>query len=301
MKTSFSSRFASVIVAAAALAPLAAKAIEVDGIAATVGDDTVLKNDIYAEMRRSGLDESHYAEVRTALIDRKLILKAASESKMTMQEWVIENRIREIVQKSFDGDRNRLIAALGQQKIPYNEWRKRIRDDMIVSAMKWNVVDKYCTASPSMMKAEYRSHPERYATKATVTVAVILLKPSDADKKDAITALLKEKDFGEIAKEYSADSRAADGGLWKDVDASEVFRPEIAGEIIKMPKGTLSGWMELDGWSFLVKKIEDSAAKTKSFAEAYDEIEANVKDALSKKGYDEWMERLRAETYIKVW
>ena len=280
---------------------VAAKAVEVDGIAATVGNETILKNDIYNELRRAGLDESHYNEMRTTLIDRKLILKAASESKMTLQEWVVDNRIREIIDDAFGGDRNKLIAMLGQQKIPYTEWRKKIRDDMVVSAMRWNTVDKYTNASPSEMKAEYAAHPERYAQGAKTTVAVILLRPADIDKKDMISELLQTREFGDIAKDYSADPRAADGGLWKDVVATEVFRPEIAEEISKMPKGTISDWIDLDGWSFLIKKINDTSEKTRSFAEAYNDIEANVRDANARKAYNEWIERLRSETYIKVW
>ena len=280
---------------------IAAKAVEVDGIAATVGDETILRNDVYNELRRAGLDESHYNEMRTMLIDRKLILKAASESKMTLQEWVVENRIREIIDNAFGGDRNKLIAMLGQQKVPYTEWRKKIRDDMVVSAMKWNVVDKYANASPAEMKAEYAAHPERYAEGAKTTVAVILLRPTDIDKKEMITESLQSREFGDIAKDYSADPRAADGGLWKNVVASEVFRPEIAEEISKMPRGTISDWIDLDGWSFLVKKIDDTTEKTRTFAEAYDEIEANVRDANSRKAYNEWIERLRSETYIRVW
>lgn len=291
----------SIFLALTAVLALSANAVEIDGIAATVGNETILKNDVYGEMHRAGLDETHYAETRARLIDRKLILKAASESKMTMQEWVVDNRIREIIDNAFDGDRNKLVSMLGQQKIPYSEWRKRIREDMIVSAMRWNVIDKYCVASPALMKAEYKAHPERYGVEAKTTVAVILLKPADIESKGEISEALKTRDFGELAKEFSSDPHAAEGGVWKDVDAREVFRPEIADEIAKMPNGTISDWIELDGWSFLIKKLGDTEAKTRTFAEAYGDIEANVKEELAKKAYAEWIERLRSETYIKVW
>ena len=41
-------------------------------------------------------------------------------------------------------------------------------------------------------------------------------------------------------------------------------------------------------------------AGTLSFEEAYDKVEAAVKDADAKRLYDAWIERLKAETYIKV-
>ena len=279
---------------------LSASAVKIDGVAAKVGSETILRSEILEEMRRANADESRYGEIRNEMINRKLILKAAADSKMTMQEWVVDNRIREIINKSFDGDRNRLIETLSHQKVSYPEWRARMKEDMVVSAMRWNVVEKNVSASPAEMRAEYAAHPERYKSEPKVTVSVILLKPEDSAKRLEITAALKKESFAALARRYSADSHAAVGGVWKDVKPEDVFKPEICKEIAAMPKGTISHWIELDGWSFLLRKDDDTKGCSKSFEEAYDEIERNVKDEAADRVYAEWIERLRAETYIKV-
>ena len=83
-------------------------ALEVDGVAAQVGTETILRSDVYNEMRRQGLsDSSRYIEVRNEMIERKLVAKAAQDSKMQMQDWVVENRVREIINRAFGGDRNK--------------------------------------------------------------------------------------------------------------------------------------------------------------------------------------------------
>ena len=89
-------------------APLAA--VEVDGLAATVGGVSILRSDVIADMRRAGAAPSEYESFRNRLIDRQLILKAAEAAKVTMQEWVVDNRVKEIVDRFFQGDRNKLIA-----------------------------------------------------------------------------------------------------------------------------------------------------------------------------------------------
>jgi len=284
-----------------ALLPFTALAVEVDGVAARVGSEAILRSDVYMEMRRLRAPDSAYAQLRNEMIDRKLILKAAQDAKVTMQEWVIENRLRDIINKAFGGDRNRLMETLAQQKISYPEWRARMKEDMVVSAMRWNVIDKNATASPKQMVEEFTSHPERYEVGGQVTVSVILLRPEDADKRAEVDAALQTNDFAAVARAYSADSHAAEGGVWKDIKPFEVFKPEICEEITKMPKGTLSHWIELDGWSFLLRKDDETLGKKPSFEDAYDEIEANVKEAVAKKAYEAWIERLRSETYIKVY
>ena len=267
-----------------------AGAVEVDGVAAKIGTDTVLKSDVYNEMRRMGSpDDSNYAEVRNQLVDRKLILRAALASKMTMQEWVVENRVREIVKKSFGGDRNKLIEVLARQQLSYPEWYAKTKEDLIIGAMRWQVVDKNVTASPTAMRKEFEEHPERYVKDHKVTVSVILLKPEEKAKREEISAALKTKSFEELG-----------GRQFKDVKPEEFFKPDVVREIEKMPKGTLSHWIEIDGWSYLLRKDGETSGRKLTFDEAYDEIEANVKEEDAKRLYKAWIERLRAETYIKI-
>ena len=270
--------------------PWVASSVEVDGIAATVGTETILRSDVMNEMARSGVrDGQAYADVVNEMINRKLILKAARESKMTMQEWVVENRVREIVKNSFGGDRNKLIEALGKQKMSYPEWYAKTKDDLVIGAMRWNVIDKNAVASPAAMRKEYETHRSRYAKDHLVSVSVILLKPEEQAKREEISKQLAEKSFEELG-----------GRKYENVKPEELFKPEVCEEIEKMPKGTISHWIEIDGWSFLLRKDAETAGKALSFDEAYDQIEAAVKSEEASRLYNAWIERLRAETYIKV-
>jgi len=287
--------------AALAAVSLSAGAVEVDGVAAAVGNDTILKSDVVLEMRRINAEPERYAEVRDEMVERRLILRAAADSKMTMQEWVVESRIREIIQKAFDGDRNKLMDTLSKQKISYPEWHARMKEDMIVSAMRWNVVDKNVTASPAQMRKEYAEHPERYEAGSKVTVSVILLKPEDAAKREEISKELLQVPFADVAKRCSVDSHASQGGVWKDVRPGDVFKAEICDQIAKLRKGETSPWVELDGWNFLVRLDEAEERRKRSFDEAYDDIEANVKEEEARLAYKAWIERLRAETYVKIY
>ena len=286
----------------ALLLACAAFAEEIDGIAARVDSSVILRSDVVNEMRRGGLAADKYREVLDEMIERDLILKAAKDSKLQMQDWVVENRVREIVDHAFGGDRNKLMSALAKDQVSYPEWRQRLKDDMIVGAMRWQIVDKNLTASPSQMREEYAAHPKRYMADRRVTVSAILLGPSDAGKTAEIDEALKSgTGFAELAKKYSADAKAKDGGQWKDVKPEEVFRPEICAEIAKMPKGTMSQWIELDGWKFLLRKDDETGGGKSSFAEAYDTIAANVKNDQAKRLYDAWIARLKEAAYIKIY
>lgn len=286
--------------AALGLAALA-HAIEVDGLAAKVGDDVILKSDVLLEMSRQRVRGADYTRVRNEMIERKLILRAAQAAKMTMQDWIVENRVREIVARGFDGDRNKLMETLAQQKVSYPEWFARMKDDMVVAAMKWHVVDKNACVRPGDLRREYAENPSRYEKPGKVTVSVILLPPESLTNRTAVSAALATNDFADVARRFSADARASEGGVWKDVDPHDVFKPEICEEIAEMPLHTISRWIELDGWSFLLRKDDETRGALRPFEEAYEDIERNVREREAKKAYDAWIERLKMETYIHVY
>lgn len=113
------------------IAAICAQGATLDALAAKVGNQVLTVSDVINEMRRTskGVDAPNfpvaYSNAVQSLIDRKLILKAAADKKMDMQEWMVDNRVREIVKDVFEGDKNKLNAALAESKIPITECATR--------------------------------------------------------------------------------------------------------------------------------------------------------------------------------
>ena len=263
------------IVAVAAGLSAVVLAAKLDGIAARVDSAVITVGDVMAEIRRNpeisgrmiAADESEmqalYRAALDNLVERRLILKAAAEKKVEIPEWVIDNQLREIVNHSFGGDMNRLHEEMARSKVPMTEYRNTVKEDILVRGMRQQMIEQFVTASPAAMKKEFADHPDRYRQEAKVSVRVILLKPGkDGDGVPSLETrwaqigeeLAKGEKFSDMAIKYSADSHAKDGGLWKDVNPEEAFRPEIANAIAKLDVGRVSNMIDLDGWGFIVKK-----------------------------------------------
>ena len=297
-------------------------AAKLDGIAARVDSAVITVGDVMAEIRRNpdisgrmvaGNESEMQALYRAALdnlVERRLILKAAAEKGVEIPEWVIDNQLREIVNHSFGGDMNRLHEEMTQSKISMTEYRNTVKEDILVRGMRQQIIEQFVSASPAAMKKEFADNPDRYRQEAKVSVRVILLKP--AKEGDGLPSLetrwaqigeelAKGESFSDMAIKYSADSHAKDGGLWKDVNPEEAFRPEIVEAIAKLDVGRVSNMINLDGWGFIVKKESETKAKQMSFAEAYDKIAMNVQKSAVKKAYDEWIVRLKDMAFVKIY
>ena len=296
-----------------------AHGVVLDGLAAKVNDAVITVSDVgdaIGDLKRNGVVQGEdfktvYSNTVEFLIERRLILQLAAEKKVNFPEWVVDGRIRDIVKDKFDGDMNKLNAMLTQIKTPLTEWRNMIRDDMIVTSMRQQFVEKYVTATPADMAREYKENKHLYRKEAKSSVSVILLKPADAGDKKAppvstrgeeiLARLEKGEDFADLARQFSADSHAKDGGAWKDVNPEEAFRPEIAKTIASLKVGEFSKLVDLDGWGFIVRKDAETAAQELSFAEAYEDVERNVKKKLGKEAYRAWIQRLRDAAFIKIY
>ena len=173
----------------AAAVSAAVSAAKLDGIAARVDSNVITVGDVMEEIRRnpdigkraaSGNEDEMKALFKAALdnlIERRLILKAAAQKQVEILEWVIDNQLREIVNRSFGGDMNKLQEEMTRSKVPMSEYRNTVKEDILVRGMRQQMIEQFVTASPATMKKEYADHPEKYRQEGKVTVRVILLKP----------------------------------------------------------------------------------------------------------------------------
>jgi parvulin-like peptidyl-prolyl isomerase len=294
-------------------------AVLLDGVAAYVNTEMITIGEVMSEVRRSPwadtapeLREKRLRELYTAtlnaLIDRKLILAAARKSKMELQGWAVDNRIREIVANNFDGDQTKLHDLLADRKIAFEEWRKNIEEDLMITAMRYQQVEKRVSPTPSEIRAEYEANRGRYQTETATAVSMIILDPTEKEGDPTVEeraakiaeALKAGTPFASLAQTYSKDAKASEGGSWGKVNPEDVFRREIVEALAKLKPGETSPALVLDGYGYIVRKDEQQDARALTFEEAAPYVESHLRMRQAEKLYKEWTDRLRAESYIKV-
>jgi parvulin-like peptidyl-prolyl isomerase len=293
-------------------------AVMIDGVAAYVNSDMITVADVMTEVRRSPYAEDRssltseklyklYTETLNALINRKLIIAAAKKGKLELQPWAVDNRIREIIEKNFGNDRTKLNQLLADKKISYEEWRNTIEEDLLVSAMRYQNVEKKIAPTPLEVRAEYDANRTRYQTETATAVSMIILDPPATNEDSVVVragkikmALDAGESFASLAKKYSKDAKAEKGGSWGKVNPDDVFRPEIAEVVNKLTPGEVSEVIILDGYGYIVRKDEQQDARILTFEEAVPYVESRLKMKMAEKLYKEWVDRLRAEAYIKI-
>lgn len=296
------------------LAPFVrAEASFYDGVTAYVNDKVVTTETVLQQMRLNfNLSQVPREElpnkirelfpvVRDMIIDRMLILKAYEDSGAQLPNEAVNRRIKEIIGESFDGSEAKLRDLLRRQRLTYEEWCKQVREDMIVVAMRQLQVGKKTSVSPKVVKLYYAEHMDDFAEEGGVHVRTILIPPAQgAAVADEVLAKLEAGgDFAELARQFSADSQAAQGGDWGYVQPQEVFAPQMAEAIAKLKVGERTV-VETAGYRSIVEKVAVKRGKRPPIAEVYPRVEAAVKQQLGQARYNAWLEELRKRSYIKI-
>lgn len=297
----------------------ARSAVLLDGVAAYVNDEVITISDIMNEVRRTPIDHvpleqrekrlrELYKMMLDAMVDRKLLLSSARKAKMQLQPWAVEGRIREIVANNFDGDQTKLYELLAERKISIEEWKKGLEEELMIAAIRYQQVDKRVAITPSELRAEYDTNKARYQTQQAVAVSMIVLDPPEKEGDASVVGrgaeifagLQKGASFAALAKTYSKDSKAADGGSWGKVNPEDVFRKELVAELGKLKPGEVSPLVTLDGYGYILRKDDQQDVRTLNFDEAAPFAENRLKIAKSEKLYRELIQRVRQDAYIKI-
>ena len=285
-----------------------------DGVAAYVNDkvvtvDTVMK-ELHASFdiarlppaQRAGKVRELFPVVRDLIVERMLILKSYEDSGAQLPNEAVNERIQSIIAEQFGGDEAKLTEMLRRSRMTKPEWQKQVRENMIVAAMRNLQVNKKINLSPIRVKRYFAEHMNDFAEEGGVRVRSILLTPDQgaAVAQEVTDALAKGTPFEEVAKKYSADGQAAQGGDWGYVNPAETFAPSVVEALKNLKEGECSPMLEQAGYRTIVQKVAVRRGKNPSLAEAWPRAEAALRQELGQKRYAEWVEGLRKNAYIQL-
>lgn len=297
----------------------------VDGIAAVVNSNVITYgqvrellmfrqrslNELYqGDELREKMKESQDAALKD-LIDRQLIIDSFKEQGFQIPEYVIEDRIQNIIREEFGGDRVAFVRTLRAQGFSLSRFREIEREKIIVQAMRQRAVRSDFVISPDKVESFYRRNLAEYSTPEEIRLSMIVLRVEEDGSDDPAAAkrtmaeeirgkLADGADFAGMAQMYSEDSSADIGGDWGWIDR-KTLNEELNRVAFSLQPGQLSGVIQA-GDSFYIMRVEArKAAVTKPLAEMRDEISKKLFEEERLRLQEQWIETLREKAYVKVY
>lgn len=297
--------------------------VATNGIAAQVNDKIITLDQlrqqilpIVPEIRRRSASRDQFEqnialvtrEVLQNLVDQILIVREFNEKGYVLPEAYIRNEMEDYVIKNFGGDRSRFLESLRQQGTNEMGFRNQMKDSIIVSYMRSQMVRSATQVSPEEINQYYQQHRSQFYEDAGVKLSMIMLTPAGGENGERVAqqvaaiqkGLADGVPFADLARRYSQDPNAAEGGDWGWRRYSDL-RKELATAVEPLEKGQVSDPVELSGITYIlyVEDKRDSGVKDLDTVRA--EIEGAITSQLARQAQQRWLERLRKQAYIRYY
>jgi parvulin-like peptidyl-prolyl isomerase len=238
------------------------------------------------------------------LVERQLILRSFEVDGYQLPESVVDGLVQDRIRERF-GDRVTFIKTLQAQGMTAEQFRKEVREQYIVQALRQKNISSEIVISPYKIENYYLAHTNDFKMEDEIKLRMIVLNKTSPDDTNTVhragEILAEIKNgaaFSEMAKIYSEGSQKSQGGDWDWVERS-VLRKDLAAVAFSLKPGQVSDVIDTPESVYLMLVEQTRPAHVKPLGEVQDEIEKNLRTQEQSRLERQWIDGLKKKTFIR--
>jgi len=238
------------------------------------------------------------------LVERQLILCDFDAEGYKLPDSVVDQLVQDRIHERF-GDRVTLMKTLQAEGGTFEQFRKEVREQYIVSALRNKNISQEIVISPYKVENYYLAHQDDFKIEDEIKLRMIVLNKSSADDTNTLniareieTKIKEGAAFQEMAAVYSQGSQQHQGGDWGWVERS-VLRKELAAAAATLKPGEVSDVIETPQADYLMLVEQTRPAHVKPLNEIRDDIEKTLRTQEQARLEKQWIEDLKKKTFIR--
>jgi parvulin-like peptidyl-prolyl isomerase len=292
----------------------------VDGVLAVINDTVITRQQVedfigpaLDSLRReyAGQPEAAFQQKLTGaindgleqLVERQLILHDFDVEGYRLPDSVVDDLVQDRIRERFT-DRVTLMKTLQAQGETFESFRKDVRDQYIVTALRAKNIAQEIVISPNRVGRYYLDHQDDFKVEDEIKLRMIVLNKTSADDTNTVSLAREIRDkikegaaFTEMASIYSQDTLRSQGGDRGWIERS-VLRKDLADVAFALQPGQVSDVVETPDTCYLMLVEQTRLAHFKPLADVRDEIEKSLRAQEQSRLEKQWIAKLKAKTFI---
>lgn len=248
-------------------------------------------------------------KVSDSLIEDLLLEQEAEKLGLKVSERDVDDAIED-VKKQNSLDDEGLKVALKKEGLTYEGYRAQIKKQIEKSRVIGQQVRSKVSVSEKDLADYYERNQRMFLKDEEVKISHILFVVPDMASGAAIEGIKKEamdvlemarsgKDFQELAKKYSEDSSAQEGGSLGFFKRGQIL-PAFEEAAFSLKKGGISDLVRTT-YGFHIIRVDDvKEALLEPFESVKEKIRSAVTSEMLEQRYKEWMDELKKSALIEV-
>ncbi len=240
-------------------------------------------------------------------VERELLRqRARRDDEIRVSNREVEARLAEI--RSAYPSLAEYEEDLVREGMTEDDLRDQIRDEIKIQRLVTLEVRQRVNVPPGEIISYYERNRDEFSESELVRFSHILIRAGADEEERAdgreragtILARIEEgEDFEELARAYSQGPRAEQGGDWGFVERGEIL-PVLEEEVFSLRVGRHSRLIESDLGFHIVWVTGRRDAGIRPLEEVWTEIETELFSRRFEEKFRDWVERLKAETYVAI-
>lgn len=303
------------------LIPSISQAGRISSVAAVVNDEIITTYDVERETapvvkeasQKGPVDDPALSRIRkealTRLVDKKLVEQKVKELGIKITEEDLKQAIDD-VKRQNKMSQEQLVAALAAQGLSYEQYRAQLKDQIEKLRLVSQEVRSKVHVGEQELREYYESVKPQYQEDESLTARHIFFRldtsaPADEIKRvmTLATSVLHEAqsgaDFAALAKKYSNDSSAADGGNLGTFKKGDML-PDLQETFASMKPGEVSELVQTPAGIHILKLEQRTPGRFKPFAEIKAELEDKLYKKKAEDRFNQWVDDLKKQATIEI-
>jgi peptidyl-prolyl cis-trans isomerase SurA len=251
-------------------------------------------------------------QLLVSMVDEMLMLQRGKELGYRMADDQFQSVLDSIKKDNNIESEEAFQAALKQENMTLADLRRSLERQMIVSRVQQNEVMSHVAVSDEEARAYYGAHKSEFTSPGTITLREIFINSGgdgssinvgldEAARNKAVDVrnrALKGEPFDKLAAEMSDAPSRANAGLIGPLNLADLS-PDVQKLVEPMKPGDVTQVLRGPKGYQILKLETATAAETKSFEEAREEISNRVFNDKRKVEFEKFLVRLRAQAIIE--
>ncbi|MBI4323311.1 MAG: peptidylprolyl isomerase [Candidatus Omnitrophica bacterium] len=284
-----------------------------DRIVAVVNEEIVTESDVLSQMSALLRDEDPPADSAQArqmqqavlqrLIDERLILQEAKRLGLTVGSDEVAERLRDI-RARFERDEE-YAAMLKESGLTEEQLKLKLRQQLLVQkAIDAKIRSRVLVSPAELTGPDAQASGQAGEEVLAQHLLIRVTKERPAEQALAMATQLQERlrsgeSFEELARTYSEDPHAQDGGRLGWVRHGELL-PELDEALFALRDGECSAPIKSPLGFHLVKLLERRSLSEEQAAASRREAEQRLYQDKFAKAMTQWLQELRRRAYIEL-
>ncbi len=274
-----------------------------DEILITVGEKGISRKEVLRKIEHIISDmgitdqdaRTGLKSILNRIVENEMILAYGRKNGITVSEDELESEVQ-AVKRSYPGDA--FNEMLLKEYIDVNEWKKNIRETLLIKKIVETVVGNSIGVTFEEAKEYYEEHQEDFFHPRMLEIRQIVTKTRD-DMNRVQDLLNNGSSMADLAKEYSIAPEAEAGGILGWVAEGQLNKV-IDEFIFSLKEGTPSKILESPYGFHIFEVLSVREQGVRTFPESIKEIEARISMGKREIEYKKWLNSLKKEFPVNV-